>query len=113
MVTQTSSGLFYTTKVRAALAWWNQPGHHTPTKVMQYLCHSVKIEFNRSIQSLKLASHLISEPKDIDFTIKDLAKGRQCGTYVDLAVGGASFLSRSRVHTPVRASSAWFMRYVD
>ena len=51
------------------------------------------------MQPLKLAPCLISEPKDIDFDIKDLAKGRQCGAYVDLAVGGASFLSRSRVHT--------------
>ena len=95
MAAPTSSGLFYTTKVRAALAWWNQPEQHTPTKVLQYLRHGVKIEFDRPMQPLKLAPRLISEPKDIDFAIKDLAKGRRCGAYVDLAVGGASFLSRS------------------
>jgi len=43
---------------------------------MQYLCHGVKIEFDRQMQLLKLAPGLISEPKDIDFSIKDLAKGR-------------------------------------
>jgi hypothetical protein len=100
MAAPTSSGLFYTTKVRAALAWWNQPEQHAPTKVLQYLRHGVKIEFDRPMQPLKSAPRLISEPKDIDFAIKDLAKGRRCGAYVDLAVGGASFLSRSRVHTP-------------
>ena len=30
-------------------------------------------------EQLKLAPHLISEPKDINFDIKDLAKGCQCG----------------------------------
>jgi len=99
MAALTSSGLFYTTKVRPTLAWWNQPEQHAPTKVLQYLRHGIKIEFDRPMQPLKLAPCLISEPKDIDFDIKDLAKGRQCGAYVDLAVGGASFLSRSRVHT--------------
>ena len=68
--------------------------------MLQDLRHGVKIEFDRPMQPRQLAPHLISEPKDIDFAIKDLAKGRQCCAYVDLAVGGVSFLSRSRVHTP-------------
>jgi hypothetical protein len=36
----------------------------------------------------------------VDFAIQDLLKGRQIGTYQDLAQGGDQFLSRSRVHTP-------------
>jgi len=75
MASPTSSGLFYITKVRATLAWWNQPEQHAPTKVLQYLRHGVKIEFDRPIQPLKLAPRLISESKDIDFAIKDLDKG--------------------------------------
>jgi len=43
---------------------------------MQYLCHDVKIEFDRPMQPLKSAPGLISEPKDFDFAIEDLAKGR-------------------------------------
>jgi len=100
MATPTSSVFFYTIKVRTVLAWWNQPEKYAPTKVLQYLRHGVKIKFDRPIQPLKLATHLISESKDIDFVIKDLTKDRQCGAYVELVVGGASFLSRSRVYTP-------------
>jgi len=51
------------------------------------------------MKPLNLAPRLISEPQDIQFALKDLAKGRACGAYVDLASGGASFLSQSRVHT--------------
>ena len=47
--------------------------------MLQYLRHGVKIEFDRPMQPLKLAPRLLSEPKDIDFAIKDLAKGRRCG----------------------------------
>ena len=59
----------------------------------------MKIEFDRPMKPLNLAPRLITEPHDIDFALKDLAKGRASRTYVDLAAGGASFLSRSRVHT--------------
>jgi len=76
MAALTSSGLFYTTKVRAALAWWNQPEQHAPTKVLQCLRHVIKIQLDRPMQPFKLAPCVISEPKDIDFAIKDLAKGR-------------------------------------
>ena len=99
MASPTSPGMFYTTKVRASIAWWLQPAQHTPLKVLQYLQHGVKIEFDRPMKPLNLAPRLITEPCDIAFALKDLAKGRASGAYVDLAAGGASFLSRSRVHT--------------
>ena len=91
--------MFYTTKVRASIAWWLQPAQYTPLKVLQYLQHSVKIEFDRPMKPLSLAPRLITEPRDIDFALKDLVKGRACGAYIDLAASGAAFLSRSRVHT--------------
>ena len=99
MASPTSPGMFYTTKVRASIAWWLQPAQYTPLKVLQYLQHSVKIEFDRPMKPLSLAPRLITEPRDIDFALKDLVKGRACGAYIDLAASGAAFLSRSRVHT--------------
>ena len=104
MAGPTSPGLFYTTKVRASLAGWQHPAQHTPLKVLQYLKNGVKIEFDRPMKPLNLAPRLISEPQDIQFALKDLAKGRACGAYVDLASGGASFLPRSRMHTVTVAS---------
>ena len=59
----------------------------------------MKIEFDRPMKPLNLAPRWITEPRDIDFALKDLVKGRACGAYIDLAASGAAFLSRSRVHT--------------
>ena len=76
MAGPTSPGLFYTTKVLAFLAWWQHPTQHTPLKVLQYLKNGVKIEFKRPMKPLSLTPRLISEPQDIQFALKDLAKGQ-------------------------------------
>jgi len=91
--------MFYTTKVKASIAWWSQQAQHTPLNVLQYLQRGVKIEFNWPMKPLNLAPRLITELHDIDFALKDLVKGRACGAYINLAAGGATFLSWSRVHT--------------
>ena len=90
---------------------------YTPLKVLQYLEHGVKIELDRPMKPLNLAPRWITEPRDIDFALKDLAKGGTCRVYIDMAdrerkaAGSqkaalrpsfpdhAAFLSRSRVHT--------------
>ena len=93
-----SAGTFYRSKVQAALAWWQDPLQSTPSLVKRWLSEGVKVEFACPMRELHLSPRLV-HPADVAFVLADQEKGRTRGAYVDLAPGGARFLSRSRVHT--------------
>ena len=94
-------GLFYATKLQASLAWWKQQLNFASKKVVRYIEHGVKVEFNKGLPfAPKPSAPKFVDPQDVDCAIQDLLKGRRIGAYQDLAEGGEQFLSRSRVHTP-------------
>ena len=98
MAAPRSAGTFYRSKVQAALAWWLDPLQSTPSLVKRWLSEGVKVEFACPMRELRLSPRLV-HPADVAFVLADQEKGRTRGAYVDLAPGGARFLSRSRVHT--------------
>ena len=93
--------LFYSTKLQANLEWWKQPQNFASKKVLRWIEHGVKVEFQKGLPfSSKPSVPKFVDPQDVDFAIQDLLKVRRIGTYQDLAPGGEHFLSGSRVHTP-------------
>jgi len=83
------SGLFYSTKLQASLAWWKQPLNFASKKVVRYIEHGVKVEFKKGLPfAPKPSAPKFVDPQDVDFAIQDLLKGRRIGTYQDLAPGG-------------------------
>jgi hypothetical protein len=98
LLAPSSPGLFYSTKLRARLAWWKDPVNFAPSRVIRYIEKGVTVEFDTPMKPLRLAPRFIDD-KDIPFVLKDLLEGRRGGAYCDLAPGGHEYLSRSRVHT--------------
>ena len=95
------SGLFYSTKLQVSLDWWKQPQNFASKKVLRWIEHGVKVEFQKGLTfEAKPSAPKFVDPQDVDFAIQDLLKVRRIGSYQDLAPGGEHFLSRSRVHTP-------------
>ena len=43
------SGLFYSTKLHASLPWWKQPQNFTSKKVLRWIEHGVKVEFQKGL----------------------------------------------------------------
>ena len=99
-----SAGTFYSSKVKASLAWWADSARSTPLAVLRWISQGVKVEFSREFRPLSLAPREV-HPSEIPFILADQDKGRRAGAYVDLAPGGSSFLSRSRVHTTAAGKS--------
>ena len=99
-----SAGTFYSSKIKASLAWWKDPVQCTPAAVYRWLSQGVKVEFGRDFRPLTLAPRQV-HPSEIPFVLADQDKGRRAGAYVDLAPGGSRFLSRSRVHTTAAGKS--------
>ena len=105
-------GLFYSTKLQAALAWWKQPLNFDSKKVVRYIEHGVKVEFKKGLSfAPKPSAPKFVDPQDVDFAIQDLLKGRRIGAYQDLAPGGEQFLSRYQefILPRARESSASYM----
>ena len=94
-------GLFYSSKLQVSLAWWKLPQNFASKKVLRWIEHGVKVEFQKGLPfAPKPSAPKFVDREDVDFAIQDLLKDRRIGAYQDLAPGGEHFLSRSRVHTP-------------
>ena len=75
-------GLFYSTKLQASLAWWKQPQNFASKKVLRWIEHGVKVEFQKGLPfEPKLSAPKFVDPQDVDFAIQDLLKGRRIGSY--------------------------------
>jgi hypothetical protein len=95
-------GNFYSTKLRAKLAWWLHPSNNCPTRLLQLLQHGVKVNFiDKSTFQPPPRPPRFIDPSDTLFAIQALQEGRKIGAYTDLATGGQQYLSRSRVSTPL------------
>ena len=95
-------GQFYSSKPRAAIAWWKDPNNSCPSRLQRIIQQGVKVEFiNKSAFQPKSKPPKFVEPHDVKFVIQALLTGRKTGAYGDLAAGGEHFLSRSRVTTPL------------
>jgi hypothetical protein len=90
------AGVFYSSRLRANLAWWKAAG--APRGTLQALAAGVKLEFHTTPQPFKLSPLLVAEA-DVPFALADLEKGDRLGAYGPLLPGGADFLCRSRVDT--------------
>ena len=95
-------GSFYSTKLRAKLAWWHHPSNNCPKRLLQLLQHGVKVNFiDKSTFNPPPRPPKFIDPRDTLFAIQALQDGRKIGAYTDLAAGGHQYLSRSRVSTPL------------
>jgi hypothetical protein len=91
-----SARVFYTSKVRAKLGWWQ--AERASRAVVQCLQHGYKLQFDTPPPPFK-TSPLLVDAKDVDFALQDLQQGDTFGAYQPLLPGGHEFLSRTRVHT--------------
>jgi hypothetical protein len=70
-------GLFYSSKLQAALTWWKQPLNFASKKVVRYIGHGVKVEFKMGLPfAPKPSVPKFVDPQDVDFAIQDLLKGK-------------------------------------
>ena len=91
-----SARVFYTSKVRAKLGWWQ--AERASRAVVQCLQHGYKLQFDTPPPPFK-TSPLLVDAKDVDFALQDLQQGDTFGAYQPLLPDGHEFLSRTRVHT--------------
>ena len=70
-----SAGTFYSSKVKASLAWWMDPVQSTPLTVLRWISQGVKVEFRLEFRPLSLAPREV-HPSEIPFILADQEKGR-------------------------------------
>lgn len=81
-------GSFYSTKLRAKLAWWHHPSNNCPKRLLQLLQHGVKVNFiDKSTFNPPPRPPKFIDPRDTLFAIQALQDGRKIGAYTDLAAG--------------------------
>ena len=92
--------IFYSSKIRASMAWWRAPTTGASATVIQALAAGVKLTFiNDAPPPPFQTSPLLVDIKDVAFCLEDLTKGDSLGAYQPLVAGGKDYLSRTRVHT--------------
>ena len=88
--------VFYSTKLRASLHWWKQ--EKAPGRILESIRKGVKLDFVSAPPTQHRAPLLVQQ-NDVDWVIKDIAKGDNLGAYSPLVPGGERYLSRARVDT--------------
>lgn len=89
-----SAAVYYSTKIRACLAWWKH--QRAPRLTLSVLQRGFKIPFVKPPPAF-CRSPIMVQDGDVEFILQDLAEGASTGAYIPLQQGGQEYLARARV----------------